>query len=166
MVNTKNIIIVLMVLTAGVAAYILLSDSKETRIRKRFRALGETFQKDAPEAPLLAASKAGKVKDFFAEISHIDAPAYSVSRDVARKEIPGYILQARSRYASLFVDFTDYAMVFPSDSLVDVSVTVTVTGELRSGERTRDIQEMSCRLQEVEDDWIFQEVEMVEVLEK
>ncbi len=166
MVNTRNVVIAVLVLAAGAAAYILFSDSEEARIRKRFRVLGETFQKDAGETQFASALKADSVRDFFTETSNINAPAYAFSRDVARKDLPGYILPMRAQYASLSVDFTDFVIAFPSENMADVVVTATVTGKIYSGENTRDIQEMSCRLQKVEDTWLLREIEMVQVLEK
>jgi hypothetical protein len=166
MVNTRNIIITVLVLVAGIAAYILLSDSEENRIKKRLWDLGETFQKKPGETPLLAASKAGKVRDYFSKTSYINVPAYNFSQDVVRRDLPGYVLQARAPYASLGVKFEDLVISLPSENKAELSTTVVVTGKIPSGERTRDIQEMRCRLQKIENEWLIREVEVVQVLEK
>jgi len=166
MVSTRNIIIAVLLVAAGAAAFILLSDSEEAIIKKRFQALGDTFAKEAGESKLLAASKAGKMREFFTETSRIHVSMYDFSRDVARKDLPGYVLQARAGYASLSVDFTDYTVLIVSDTEAEVSLTATVTGKLPTGERTRDIQELSCRLRKEEDLWRIREIEMVEVLER
>jgi hypothetical protein len=166
MVSARKIIIAVFLLAAGIAAYILFSASEEDRIKKRLRALGETFQKEHGETPLLAASKAGKVRNYFTETSHISMPAHHFSQDVVRRDLPGYVLQARAPYASLVVDFADFVISLPSKSEAGLSVTVVVTGKVPSGQRTRDIQEVRCQLQKIEDEWLIRAVEVVQVLEK
>lgn len=166
MVNTKKIITAVFILAAAATALILFSDSEEERIKKRLQRLGETIQKDPGETQLPAAKKAGKVKDYFTESSRIQIPAYNFSRDVTRKNLPGYVLQARSYYTSLEVDFKDFTIVFPAEYQAELSVTVMVKGRGPSGEYTRDVQELSCRLQKIENEWFIQEIEIVQVLEK
>jgi hypothetical protein len=166
MVSAGKIIIAVLLLAAGVAAYILFSNSEEERIKKRLRILGEIFQKEPGETLLLAASKAGKVRNYFTETSHVIVPAYHFSRDVARRDLPGYVLQARASYASLVVHFADFVISLPSESKAELSTTVVVTGKLPSGQRTRDIQEVRCRLQKIENQWFIRAVEVVQVLEK
>ena len=161
MVSAGKIIIAVLLLAAGVAAYILFSNSEEERIKKRLRILGEIFQKEPGET-----SKAGKVRNYFTETSHVIVPAYHFSRDVARRDLPGYVLQARASYASLVVHFADFVISLPSESKAELSTTVVVTGKLPSGQRTRDIQEVRCRLQKIENQWFIRAVEVVQVLEK
>lgn len=166
MVNAGKIIIAVLVLAAGIAAYILISDSEEDHIKKRLRVLGETFQKEPGETAISAAAKAGKVRNYFTETSHIIVPAYNFSQDVVRKDLPAYVLQARAPYVSLAVDFADFVISLSSENRAELLTTVVVTGKIPSGKRTRDIQEVRCRLQKIENEWFIREIEMVQVLEK
>lgn len=166
MVNTRTVIIAIIVLAVGVGAYILLSESEEDRIKKRLHTLGEILHKKPGESPILAASKAGKVQKYFTETCNVRVQAYNFSENVLQGELSRYTLRARAAYDSLKVDFKDFVIALPSENQAELTVTVMVTGKMSSNEQTRDTQEVSCRLEKNEEEWFIREIEIVQVLEK
>jgi len=102
----------------------------------------------------------------FEKAIRIHIPAYDMSREVDRKEIPALVLMARTKFSRIRVRFYDMGVDFPSDAQALVIVTAGLEGQLAGGEPVDEIHELECLLDKREDGWYFRKFEAVEVLEK
>jgi hypothetical protein len=154
------------ILVLGVVLYFVLSPGDADRIKARFEFLADNISKTAGENKLIGAANAKRIRAAFMETVTIHAPAYDYARELPAVELPALVLSARAPYTELSLDFYDFSITFPSDGQADVRVTSRLRGQLYSGERVEDIQELYCRLLAFEDQWQFQSIEIVEVLDR
>jgi hypothetical protein len=166
MVNQKNIILFATICLAGLIAFWWLYESDEAKIRKRFDALAEEAAKVSDETELAAALKAKKLSDMCADPFTVKIPSYSISRIFPKSDIAANILAARAHYASIAVKFYDITIEFPEEGIANVALTASVKANMVSGERVDEIQELQCRLEKIEKDWLFAKIEEVDVLQK
>ena len=162
----KYIVAAGVVLAAGIIAFFIFFQSEEAKVKKQFSVLAEKMKKTEKEAPLVAAAKANRTKELFAETCTVHAPAYSFSRDISSQDLPALVFTTRSRYSEISLEFYDFVIEFPAKDSAHVNLTASMTGKLTSGEYADDIHELKCKLKKTEDIWLFKEIEVVEVLKK
>lgn len=166
MVKIRYIVIAGALLVAGIIAFVSFSQSEEAKIKKQFNLLAEKMKKRPDETRLMAAAKANRIKDLFAEICIVHASAYSFSREISSQHLPSLVLTTRARYSEISLEFYDFVIGFPEEGSADVNVTARMTGKLTTGEYVDDIHELKCKLKKTEDIWLLREIEVVEVLKK
>lgn len=166
MVTEKKWMLAGVALAIGILLFFILSPGDAARIKKQFDFLSANIDKAPGENQLIGAANAKRIRAAFAETLAIEAPAYSYTRNLAAAELPALVLSARAPYAELTLDFYDFSIDFPKDDQADVRVTSRLRGRLLSGEAIEDIQELHCRLRETDDNWRFEAIEIVEVLEQ
>ncbi len=166
MVKAKYSIIAGGVLVAGIIAFFIFSQSEEAKVKKQFEFLAEKIGKTPEESQIIAAAKAKRIREVFAETCKIHAPAYSFSRDISSDELSTLVLSARSQCSEISLKFYDFVIDFPEKGTALVSLTASMESELTTGEFLEDHHELKCNLQKIEDIWRLKEIEMVEVLKK
>ncbi len=166
MVKSKNMLLILVLIAAGLIVFVLFFNSDEAVIKKRFRHLAEQFDKAPSENNLVAAAKARRVADMFADSCRVYLPAYDVDHTFSARDVPSYVMMARSRYRQIALDFYDFNFVFPQKDRADVNLTAMATGIDETGAAFREIHEMTFSLEKIEDEWLFTAIEAVQVLEK
>ena len=72
----------------------------------------------------------------------------------------------RSRYLEISLKFHDFDIRFPEEGFARVTSTAFVEGLFFSGEPFREVHEIVCWLEKIENDWFFDQIEVVTVLEK
>jgi hypothetical protein len=162
----KYIVAAGVVLVAGIIAFVIFSQSEEEKVKKQFSVLAEKMKKTEKETPLVAAGKANRIKELFAETCTVFAPAYSLSREISSQDLPSLVIATRSRYSKISLEFYDFIIEFPAKDSAHVNLTASMTGKLTSGEYVDDVHELKCKLKKTEDIWLFREIEVVEVLKK
>jgi hypothetical protein len=162
----KYLIIAGSVLTAGIIAFIVFSQSEEAKVKRQFQVLAEKIKKTPQETPLIAAARANRIKELFAETCTVHAPAYEFSRDISSQDLLSLVLTTRSRYSEMSLEFYDFVIAFPAEGSADVHLTATMTAKLTTGEYVDDIHELKCKLKKTEDIWLLRKIEVVEVLKK
>ena len=166
MVADKKGMLAGIVLALGILLFFILAPGDAARIKKQFDFLAANIAKTPDENKLIGAANAKRIRSAFTETITINAPAYDYARDLAASELPALVLSARASYAELALTFYDFSIEFPQEGLADVRVTSRLRGRLLSGEALEDIQELHCRLREIDDTWQFAAIEIVEVLEQ
>lgn len=166
MVANKKWGIIGVVLAIGVVLFFILQPGDAARIKKQFDFLSANIDKAPDENQLIGAANAKRIRDAFTETVSIHAPAYRYTRDLAAAELPALVLSARMPYTELSLAFYDYTIDFPQEGRAEVRVTSRMRGRLPSGEPVEDIQELNCRLREIDGTWRFEAIAIVEVLEQ
>lgn len=162
----KYIVIAGAVLVAGIIAFFIFSQSEEAKVKRQFKVLAEKMTKTPKETPLIAAARAKRIKELFAETCTIHAPAYSFSRDISSQDLPSLVLTTRSRYSEMSLQFYDFVIEFPEEGSAHVNLTARMRGKLTTGKYVDDVHELKCTLKKTEDIWLLKEIEVVEVLRK
>jgi hypothetical protein len=166
MVKWKVALIVVLLAAVAVGLWHLFSVDEEDRIRQRFDLLAETAEKQKGEPALTSAAKAKRTQELFTDPFAVSVPSRDLEREIPLRDLPARVVGLRSAYTTLELDFTDMAVMLTSDTTAEVSTTAVLTGRIKSGERTRDIQELTCHLEKTEETWRFTAVEIVEVLKQ
>lgn len=166
MVMLRNIIVAIVVVAAAVMAVVWFFQSDEARIKKRFKTIATEVSKAPDEHELKAAAGARKIGSLFADSCWIEIPGYNISRAYDREEIPGRVMGARSRYAEISLKFHDIDIRFPDRTTARVVSTVHVEAVRLSGQPVREVHEIDCRLEKIENAWYFNHIEVVPVLER
>jgi hypothetical protein len=167
MVNQKNIIITGLLITCGIVAFFIFSQTDEAKIKKQFHKLAEKIEKNGNEHDLIAAKRAHEIEQMFTGSVRIEIPSYSVDKTFPRSEISPHVLYARALYQNMALDFHDFHIQIEEGN---TSAVVGITGVFKatttSGERVDEIHEVECTLEKVEDEWMFTGVRGIEVLER
>ena len=166
MVKAKHIIIAGGILTAGIIAFFIFSQSEEAKVKKQFEFIAEKIEKKSGENRIIAAAKVNRIGEVIIDPCKIHAPAYSFSREASSDELSTFILGKRSRYSAITLKFYDFVIDFPEKDTARVNLTESMEGKLKTGEFVEDIHELKCQLQKIEDIWRLKEIEVVEVLRK
>ena len=166
MVKAKHIIIAGGILTAGIIAFFIFSQSEEAKVKKQFEFIAEKIEKKSGENRIIAAAKVNRIREVIIDPCKIHAPAYSFSREASSDELSTFILGKRSQYSAISLKFYDFVIDFPEKDTARVNLTESMEGKLKTGEFVEDIHELKCQLQKIEDIWRLKEIEVVEVLRK
>jgi hypothetical protein len=166
MVKPRYTLFVLLIVAVGLWIGFRLFQSDERRIKKQFDALSEWVSKEPDENTIAMAHKMQRLGTLFDKRCSLKFPADSFSGDYTSEEISSYAARARSRFSKLSLDFYDLDIRFPEDGIARVNLTARLTGRTRSTEHFRDTRELVCTLRKMEKKWLFQNIEVVEVLNK
>jgi len=170
MVTKKNLIVAIILIACGIAAFFIFFPSDEAKIKKRFNGLSEQIKKDGKEHEIVAAAAARQVENMFAPSVLIEIESYSVSKSFPKGELSPHVLYARAQYRTMELTFKDFNIQFPDDASekirANVSVTAVFKAETSSSELVDEIHEIECTLQKIEDEWFFSGIRQVEVLER
>ena len=167
MVNQKNIIIAGLLITCGIIAFFILSQSDEAKIKKQFHKLAERVEKNGNEHDLIAAKTAHEIEQMFTGSVHIQIPSYSVDKSFPRSEISPHVLYARALYQKMSLQFHDFRIqIAEGKTTAVVGLTGVFKATTAAGERVDEIHEVECTLEKIEDEWFFTGIRRVEVLER
>jgi hypothetical protein len=166
MVTTKNILIVVVLAVAGIIGFLLFYSSDETVIKKRFKSLASDFAREYPENDLLNAAKSKRISNMFAASCRVHIPDYDVDRTFARDDVQPYVMMARSRYRDISLDFYNFSIDFTEGGQATVYASAFVRATPTAGEPVRELHEMVFSLEKGEEEWLFTDIESLEVMEK
>lgn len=166
MVKIKYILIPLILIAAGIGAWLTLSQSEEKMIKKQFRLLSEGVSKKEGENLFTMDQKIKKVGALFDDTCEIHIPAYSISGSLTREELTGYTARGRLHAKELLMKIHDLKIHIPEEGNAQAHLTVRLTGRLTTGEAIQEVHEIECFLKKKERQWLLTSVVVVEVLKR
>ena len=166
MVKTKMIFAAIAVVLTGILSYYWFFQGDSAKIRNRFKTMAELASKSPDEHELAAAINARRIGDMFADACRVEIPSHDISRRYSKTDIPAHIMGARSRYPEISLRFHDLQISFPEPGASRVVLTAYLETADVSGGYGREVHEVVCRLEKIEKDWFFTEIEVIPVLFK
>ena len=166
MVTLKYVLIALILMALGIGVSLTLFQSEEKRVRKQFHLLSEGVSKEPGENIFTMDQKIKKIGSLFDETCEINIPAHSVSGRLTRDEITGYAARGRLHSSELLLKFYDFDIAFTQEGGASVRLTARLTGKTTTGEAVNEAHEIDCLLKKIEKRWLFDRIEVVEVLKK
>lgn len=161
----KTIIIIIVIIVAVITAKILM-ESEEDKVKKQFDIFAELIEKEPGETNLIMAQKARKIGAMVTNPVMVTVPEYKASGSYARQEIARRMAMGRTRFIELSLTFFDLSVEILDENNADANVTAQVKGKKLSNEPFEGTHELLCRLKKIEGEWLFNQVEVVDVLEK
>jgi len=165
-VKLKYILIALIMIVLGAWMAHALFQSEEKRVKKQFHLLSEGVSKEPGENIFTMDQKIKKIGSLFGETCEINIPAYPISGLLPRDEITGYAARGRIHFKELYLKFYDFNIAFPQEDNAKVHLTARLTGKTTTGENVEEAHELDCLLKRIEKRWLFDRIEVVEVLKK
>lgn len=166
MVKRKHAHVIVLILCAGMGGLVCSPSGEEGEVRKQFHLLSEWVSRDAGEKPLTTARKIRNIGTLFARECVLEAHLDSYSGTYTPDEISGHAAAIRSRFSNVSLRFYDFNIDFPEEGTASVIVTARLTGASPPGDRVDDAHELECVLKCIEDNWLFTQIEVVEVLRR
>lgn len=166
MVSTKNTVLAVLILAAGLAAFALFYNSDEAKIKRQFKALSSALSLEPGESQLQAAAKAMKIAQMLADPCTVSIPTYDIATAIARADAQTHIMLGRSRFSRLSVAFHDMTVFVREKGLAEVTVTVYVSASTEGAPLEDDVFEVRCNLEKINGEWLFAAFNEVVVLEK
>ncbi len=169
MVRLIYLIIGIVVLILVIMSWNHLFPREEKRVIRQFELLSQYVEKRAGEDLIAASGRIKKISKLFAhqcEFKIEDDPFYSFTGSYTREEIGGYALRGRSYFSDLSLWFDDYKVKFLDKATAQVQLTGRLTGRSNVGEKVDEVRELLCTLKKIEDVWLFERFEVVEVLKR
>ncbi|OGP53926.1 MAG: hypothetical protein A2162_03885 [Deltaproteobacteria bacterium RBG_13_52_11b] len=166
MVRLRYILIALVVVGLGLLVTVYFSQSEEKRVRKQFDLLSEYVSRDPDENTIAMAHNMQKLGSLFGDSCELKIAVEFLSGTYTREEIASYAARARARFPKLSLEFLDLEITFPENGFAKVSLTARLTGRTRAGEQMRETRELECLLKKIEKKWLFNNIEVIEVLRK
>jgi len=166
MVRIKYVVTAAVLLIAGILVAVYLSQSEEKRVKKQFDSLSEWVSKDADETAFTMARKTQNIGTLFTESCEFKAPFYSLSGSYTPDDISSYAAQARLGFSRVSLHFYDLDIDFLEKTSAKVMVTGRLKGESKGGERLDEVREVHCVMKKIDNTWLFNEIEVIEVLKK
>jgi hypothetical protein len=166
LVNARNIIILLVIFAAGFFAVRHFTESEEDRVKERFTLLAERAEKKGEESVVKMALRVRGVGALFADTSVIESSLYDLSGTYTPDNINTLAAAISTRFKKLSMKFYDIRVVFPEEGLSQVSLTVTLKGLSKYEGHIKETHELDVELIDLDGDWYFSRISVVEVLEK
>jgi hypothetical protein len=165
----KRLLIAGLLLGIGIGAYFHFFPNEEKRVRKQFQLLSEQVAREPGEDLLSTTQRVKHIGRSFTDPCEFKIegdPLYALSGKVTREEVMGYALRGRSYFSNLSMKFYDLKVEFPERGKASVRLTARLTGRSVSGENVEETRELLCGLSNVENRWLVQTLEVVEILKR
>jgi hypothetical protein len=169
MVRLKHLLVAGLVVLIGILVVFYLFPGEEKKVRRQFDLLSQNVTKERDEDGFSMANRIQNIRRLFAENCGFKIegdPLYSFSGNYTREEVAGYALRGRSHFSVLSLKFHDLTMEFPERGTARVRVTARMTGKSAVGENVDEARELLCVLKKIEKKWLFNVIEVVEVLKR
>ncbi len=162
----KYVVSVLLIVSIAILVATYFFPSEEKRVKKQFNLLSEWVSKYPDESTIGMALKMQRVGTLFDEQCGVKLPVDSLTGNYTREEISSYAARYRARLSKLSLDFFDLDITFPENGVAKVNLTARLTGQTRAGERMSETREIECVLKKIAKNWLFTNIEVIEVLRK
>jgi hypothetical protein len=166
LVNARNIIIALLIITAGIFAVRHFTAGEEERVKERFALLAERSEKRGEEAVMKMALRVRGIGALFDESSLIESSLYDLTGRYTPDNINSLAAAISTRFKKLSIEFHDIRVAFPEKGTARVSVTMIFKGVSKVDGLMRETHELDVELSERDKQWYFSRISMVEVLER
>ncbi|MGZ3539395.1 MAG: hypothetical protein ACXVAB_15365 [Thermodesulfobacteriota bacterium] len=162
----KHLLVSAVIVVAGIVVIITLIPSEEKRVKRQFALLSEWVSKSPEENAFTMLQKMKNIGNLFDERCEMKIPDQSLSGSYTRQEVSTYAGSARSYLSQLDLKFYDLHIIFPEKEIAKVNVTARLTGWSTAGERMDETRELECVLRKLDKQWLFSQIEVIEVLKK
>jgi ketosteroid isomerase-like protein len=166
MVRMKHGLVAVVILTTGIVAAVHFSETEEKKVRRQFALLSQSVSKDSGETILTATQKIRRIASSVAESCTFRAEVISLSGTYTPDEISIYATQARSQFSGLSLRFHDLDIEVLGTEVANVVFTARLTGTTRFGEAVDETREVESVLKKIDNEWLFTNVAVIEVLER
>ena len=166
MVKIKYLLTAALIAIIGVVLAVTLFPSEEKRVKKRFHLLSEWVSKSPEENAFTLLQKMRDIGTLFSEPCELKAPDESFSGRYTRQEISAYAGSARSHFSQLGLRFYDLHIIFSEKEIAKVTLTSRLIGKSTTGEQVDEVRELECLLKKIDNKWLFNQIEVIEVLKK
>jgi hypothetical protein len=165
-VKIKYLLAGALIVVVGIVLAITLVPSEEKRVKRQFHLLSEWVSKSPEENAFTMLQKMKNIGILFDEHCEMKIPDQSLSGNYTRQEVSTYAGSARSYVSQLDLKFYDLRIVFPEKEIAKVNLTARLTGRSTAGERMDETRELECVLRKIDKQWLFSQIEVIEVLKK
>ena len=162
----KYLLVGALIVVVAIVLAITLIPSEERRVKKQFHLLSEWVSKSPEENALTMLQKMKNIGTLFDEHCEMKIPDQSLSGSYTRQEVSTYAGSARSYLSQLDLKFYDLRIIFPEKEIARVNLTARLTGRSTAGERMDETRELECVLRKIDKQWLFSQIEVIEVLKK
>jgi len=165
-VKIKYLLVGALIVVVAIVLAITLIPSQEKRVKRQFHLLSEWVSKSPEENALTMLQKMKNIGTLFDEHCEMKIPDQSLSGSYTRQEVSTYAGSARSYLSQLDLKFYDLRIIFPEKEIARVNLTARLTGRSTAGERVDETRELECVLRKIDKQWLFNQIEVIEVLKK
>ena len=163
----KKVVVAVIVLALGLAAYVYFHDREERKIKKQLTLLSECVSKEGGESAFALARRLERLGSLFAGEVHLNTPEFEAPATRTRREIVNLAARARMAFSRMTLTFHDPAVHIIDEGRAKVSCTGKLNAASAGGESVEEIREIELTLhKEMEGRWLFRSVEVVEVLKR
>lgn len=155
-----------LIVIIGIILVLTVFPSEEKRVKKRFHLLSEWVSRSPEENSFTMLQKMRDIGTLFFEHCELKAPDESFSGRYTRQEISAYAGSARSHFSQLDLKFYDLHIIFSEKEVAKVTLTSRLIGKSTTGEQVDEVRELECLLKKVDNKWLFNQIEVIEVLKK
>lgn len=155
-----------LIVIIGIILVLTVFPSEEKRVKKRFHLLSEWVSRSPEENSFTMLQKMRDIGTLFFEHCELNAPDESFSGRYTRQEISAYAGSARSHFSQLDLKFYDLHIIFSEKEVAKVTLTSRLIGKSTTGEQVDEVRELECLLKKVDNKWLFNQIEVIEVLKK
>jgi hypothetical protein len=166
MVRIKSMVIAFLVVILAIVAWVYLVQSDTKKVKKQFDSLSKQVSKERGENPIAMASKAKNIATLFAETCELNDPISGLPAVYTPGEMASYAANSRIAFSELSLKFYDFNIEFPETGLARVALTGNLRGRLMNGNIVDETREVQCVLKKIGRNWLFSEIEVVEVLKR
>ncbi|MFA6499092.1 MAG: hypothetical protein WC256_02730 [Desulfurivibrionaceae bacterium] len=160
----KKLIIAVIVLLVGIAAWLLYYFSDKQVIKRKFTAIAVSLSKEGEETPVMIALKMRPVKDFIAPACEVTVPERDYHEILEPGLVIHYLILYRSRQANLHVALEEILVEIPSKERAEVSALVHVTANYNQPDFFDETHRVAFFLEKQEKNWFVRKATLPDAL--
>jgi hypothetical protein len=164
-VNTKQIVIGVLVVAAFAALVIWLMPDEKKAIRKQFARLSELAGKKGDESLFVTAAQARALAELLTDPCELKGNMHSLGGTYSRQEAATAVAAIRTQFNTMALDLVDLTIELPEKNKAKVTLTAKLNAS-GSGERVSEVRELDCTLLKQDGKWLFNACQVVEVFQK
>ena len=147
----------------SVAAWWLLHEDAETKIRRAHEELNLLLNKEEGQASSAPIFNARTLRDMFADACSVTGDAEVFTGIYTPEDMVGTIIQVQALFQRIELTFSELEVEFSAADDARVRFSAVLAAQRSAGAQVDEVRDVISRMRKVDGNWLFAEFNLVEL---
>jgi len=147
----------------SVAAWWLLHEDAETKIRRAHEELNVLLNKEEGQASSAPILNARALRDMFADACSVTGDAEVFTGIYTPEDMVGTIIQVQALFQRIELTFSELEVEFSAADDARVRFSAVLAAQRSAGAQVDEVRDVISRMRKVDGNWLFAEFNLVEL---